>query len=188
VRIRLTSGRRALTALGVVMTIAAAAAVWQRLPTPTDITGPFDVHGDAGMRVTGRDIAATVTGVRVAPKVNSVSAAGVWLVVDATVEAQRSTELPRSDLIVGPNTYTPTDRFMLKTIQDTVSPGIGQKGSWVFDVAPELVAPGANEPVTLRVWTGYDEQLDSRLMIQIPTGDITRTESVTLEAPLRSAS
>ncbi|OBI76213.1 hypothetical protein [Mycobacterium sp. E740] len=180
--------RRALVVIATVITIAAAAVVWQNLPTPPDITGPFDVHGDAGQRTAGRDIAVTVTDVRVTPMVNSVAPAGIWVVVDATVEAPISTELPRSDLIVGPNTYTPTDRFFLKTLRNDVSPGFEQRGSWVFDVAPALVAPGSSEPVTLRVWTGFDEQLDSRLIIDIPRADIDRAQAVTLEPPGDSAS
>ena len=141
-----------------------------------------------GQRTTGRNIAATVTGVRITPKVDSTAAAGIWVVVDATVEAPRSNGLPRSDLIVGPNTYSPTDRFFLKTIQNDVSPGITLRGSCVFDVAADLVAPGANAHLTLRVWTGYDEQLDSRLVIDIPARDINRPDAITLEAPTESAS
>lgn len=180
--------RRVLVVIGTVLTIAAAAVVWQNLPTPPDVTGPFDVHGQAGQRTAGRDVAATVTSVRATPLVNSVAPAGIWVVVDATLEAPVSTELPRSDLIVGPNTYTPTDRFFLKTLRDDVSPGFEQRGSWVFDVAPALIAPGSSEPVTLRVWTGYDEQLDSRLIIDIPRADIDRVRAVTLTPPVESAS
>ena len=186
-KLQLSNSRWLLTALGVIVTVAAAAAVWQNLPTPPDTTGPFDVHGVAGQPVTGRDIAATVTGARIARQVNSVPAAGIWVVVDTTLEAPRSTELPRSDLIVGPNTYTPTDRFALKTLQNEVSPGINLRGAWVFDVAADLVAAGATEPLTLRVWTGYDEQLDSRLVIRIPTGEVSRPDSVRVEAPVESA-
>lgn len=180
--------RRALVVIGTVITIAAAAVVWQNLPTPPDVTGPFDVYGRAGQRTAGRDVAATVTDVRAATLVNSVAPAGIWVVVDATLEAPVSTELPRSDLIVGPNTYTPTDRFFLKTLRDDVSPGFEQRGSWVFDVAPALIEPGSSEPVTLRVWTGYDEQLDSRLIIDIPRADIDRVRAVTLQPPVESAS
>jgi hypothetical protein len=186
-RLRSPKSRRVLTAVAVIITIAAATVVWQNLPTPPDITGPFDVHGDAGLRTAGRDIAATVTGTRIAPEVDSVPAAGIWVVVDATLEAPRSTELPKSDLIIGPNRYTPTDRFFLKTLQADVSPGISLRGSWVFDVAADLVAPGGTEPLTLRVWTGYDDQLDSRLVIEIPAGDVSRSDSVTLEVPAESA-
>jgi len=48
VKIAMPKPRRWLTAVGVVITVAAAAVVWQNLPTPTDVFGPFDVHADAG--------------------------------------------------------------------------------------------------------------------------------------------
>lgn len=104
------------------------------------------------------------------------------------LEAPRSTTLPRSDLVAGPNTYTPTDVFFVDTLQSDVSPGINLRGSWVFDVAAALVEPGANEPLTLRVWTGYEDRWDSRLVIRIKTGDVVRLDAVTLQAPAKSAS
>ncbi len=176
------------SAVAVVVTVSAAAVIWHHLPAPTDLYGPFDVRGAAGDRVQGRAVAATVTSVRVAPQVNSVTAAGDWVVVDTTMEATRSTELPRADLIVGPNRYLPSDRFFGKTLMAKISPGITQRGSWVFDVASELVAPDATEPITLRVWVGSDI-LDSRLVIDVPAGDprIARAGDVELTPPELSA-
>lgn len=181
--------RSALPALSVVVVVAAAAVVWQNLPTPTDINGPFDVHAQAGAAATGRAVTATVTGVRIAPQVNSIQAAGLWVVVDTTLEATRTTELPHSELIIGPNTYIPTDRFFVKTLKAEINPGIAQRGVWVFDVASALLATGASEPLTLRVWVG-DGRLDSRLVIRIPADDprVSRADAVKLEAPVESAS
>jgi hypothetical protein len=188
VKVLLPNRRALLTAILVVVTVAAAAIVWHHLPTPPDTSGPFDVHGAAGKRIAGRDVAATVTGVRIAQEVNSVRPAGIWVVVDTTLEAPRDTTLPRSDLLVGPNTYTPTDVFFLDTLQAEVSPGISLRGSWVFDVAQALVEPGANEPLTLRVWTGYEDRWDSRLVIDLPNRDVSRTDAVMLSAPVKSTS
>ena len=188
-RLRRPDTRRALTTIGVVVIVAAAAVVWQNLPTPTNVLGPFDVRGDAGTSTTGRALSATVTGVRVTAEVDSVKPAGMWVVVNAALEGTRSTELPHSELIVGPNTYTPTDMFYTDTLMAEISPGITQRGSWVFDVAPALVAPGASDPMTLHVWVG-DGRLDSRLAIEIPThgSRFSRVDTVTLEKPEQSAS
>lgn len=113
----------------------------------------------------------------------------MWVVVDAAIEGTRSTELPHSELIVGPNTYTPSDVFFTDTLRAEVSPGLTQRGSWVFDVARALVADGASNPMTLRVWVG-DGRLDSRLVIGIPTGGsyLSRVDTVMLEEPKQSAS
>jgi hypothetical protein len=188
-KLRIPGPRRALSAVGVVATVAAAAVVWQDLPTPTDVLGPFEVRGAAGTPTTGRGISATVTGVRITPKVNSTKPAGIWMVVDVALEGTRSTELAHSELIVGPNTYKPSDVFSLDTLFGEISPGITLRGSWVFDVAPALVAPDASDPVTLLLWVG-DGRLDSRLAVRIPTDVSTfaRVDEITLKKPERSAS
>jgi len=179
---------RALSAVFVAVVIAAAAVVWHHLPAPTDLYGPFDVDTQAGEQARGRAVTATVTSVRIAGQIDGVAAAGRWVVVDTTMAAVRSTELPRADLLVGPNTYAPTDRFYFDTLRKILSPGITQRGSWVFDVAAPLLEPGARQPLTLRVWVGSD-MLDSRLVIRIPADDprISRTEKARLTPPQESA-
>lgn len=167
--------------IAVVIVIAAAALVWHNLPTPTDLYGPFEVRGHAGEPVEGRAITATVTSVHIAPQVNSAEAAGSWVVIDATLEARHATEMLRADLVVGPNTYAPSDRFFFETLDNEISPGMSERGSWVFDVASPLVATDAAEPMLLRVWAASDI-LDSRLVIDIPVTDpvVTRTDEVQL--------
>lgn len=172
----------------VILVVAAAALVWHNLPTPTDLYGPFEVRGRAGEVVQGRAISATVTSVRIAPRVNAVSAAGNWVVIDTTLEATHATELPRADLVAGPNTYAVSDRFSLDTLGEEISPGITQHGSWVFDVAPALVEAGSSAPLLLRIWAGSDI-LDSRLVIDIPADDprIARTDDADLTEKTESA-
>lgn len=176
--------RSVSSTLGVVVVVAAAAVVWHHLPTPTDLYGPFDVHAHVGVPADGRAVTATVTSIRIAPRVNSIQAAGNWVVVDTTLAATRATELPRSDLTVGPNTYTPSDRFFFDTLGSQISPGIAQSGAWVFDVAPGLVSPGASGSLTLRVWVGT-AFLDSRLVIRIPLDDsrVSRSDEIDLTPP-----
>lgn len=181
--------KRVLGALVTVVVIAASGVVWHDLPTPTDVLGPYDVHGVAGAPVVGRGVSANVTSVRVATQVNSVKAAGLWVVVNTALEGTRTTELVHSELIVGPNTYTPSDVFLTDTLMGEISPGITQRGSWVFDVAPDLVAPDSSMAMTLRVWVG-DGRLDSRLVIGIPLDGsrFAREAAVTLKKPQESAS
>ncbi len=180
----LKANRGAVLSTLCVVVVAAAALVWHNLPTPTDLYGPFDVRGGAGEPVRGRAVIATITSIRIAPQVNSIKAAGDWVVVDTTLDAVDSTELPRAELIVGPNSYVPSDRFFMDSLGAEIAPGITQRGSWVFDVASPLVAQDASEPITLRVWAGSD-LLDSRLVIEVPADDprTTRTDEVELRPP-----
>ncbi|MBX7454315.1 hypothetical protein GR927_40595 [Mycolicibacterium sp. 3033] len=177
-----TRVRAVSSAVCVVVLVAAGAFIWHHLPTPTDLYGPFDVHGSAGEPVRGRGVTATVTAVRVAPEVNSVPAAGRWVVVETTLQARGSTDVPHADLLVGPNSYIPTDRFLTKTLGRAVAPGIEQRGAWVFDVASTLIDSPDLEPPTLRVWVGTD-LLDSRLVISVPTQAIGRSAELELTPP-----
>jgi hypothetical protein len=188
--------RTVAPALVITAAVASAAALWHNLPEPTDVYGPFDVHAAVGQQATGGAMTATVTGVRIGPQVYKVSppartvpSAGVWFVVDAEVAATRSFELPHTELVVGPNTYVPTDRFRPAPLGAELEPGIAQRGSWVFEVPADLVEPGAAHPISLRVWVG-DGRLDSRLVITIPLDDdrVRRTEVVTLEPVTEAAS
>lgn len=161
---------RALSVLLTVVVVAAGSWVWHQLPDLMEVEGPFDITGVAGEQLSGRDLDLTVSGARVAASVRvtarpAIPAVGRWVVVDARIEARTSFAQPEAELLVGPNTYTPSDRFMLTGLGSELVPGIGQRGSWIFDVAPDLLEGRA--PLTLRVWAG-DGRLDSRLVVSIP--------------------
>lgn len=153
--------RRQRVALATVPVIAAAAFVWHHLPVNSDIYGPFAVHGRAGAKVTARTVAVTVRSVETGAAASAgyrtpITAAGRWVVVSADLAATTETILPRVELVVGPNTYTPTDRFPGATLLGAVDPGISQHGCWVFDVATELLEPRLAGPLQLRVRSDWD--------------------------------
>ncbi len=162
--------RRVLSVLATVAVIAAGSWMWHHLPDLMEVEGPFDVTGVPGEQISGRDLALTVTGARTAASVRvpprpGVVAVGRWVVVDAQVATRTEFAQPHAELLVGPNTYAPSDRFTLTGLGSELAPGIGQRGSWIFDVAPDLLEHGA--PLTLRVWVG-DGRLDSRLVVSLP--------------------
>ncbi|MGE2834649.1 hypothetical protein [Mycobacterium sp. SMC-4] len=168
--------RMMLHAVATIAVIAAAAGLWHHLPTPSDVYRPFDVRGDIGDQVSGRAFDLTVTGVRVgqqtqAPRSRPVPAVGEWVLVDADLRATSEVVVPRAELLVGPNTYIPSDRFQFVQLGAALAPLITQQGSWAFDVDPGLLTPDAD--LTLRVWSG-DVRFDSRLVVDIPFSDAVR--------------
>lgn len=173
-----------------VLVIVVAALLWHRLPAPTQVFAPFDVHGGAGEQVTGRPIEATVHGVRIAPEVTAISAGrtgriaatGIWVVVDTTMQALLEPVMPEAELLLDGNTYRPSERFLLENLDGggKLSPGISARGTWVFDVATNLVDGPA--PFVLRFWTG-DGRLDSRLVISVDKRDASRADVVALTRP-----
>lgn len=183
--------RAALPALATVVVIAAAALLWHHLPKPTDVYGPFDVRAELGQPVSGRAVSATVTGLRIGPRLirppaTALRPAGVWALVDTRLTATHNFERPRAQLLVGPNTYAPSDQFLAIALGTELAPGIEQRGSWVFDVPPALLDTVPS--VVLRVWVG-DGRLDSRLVIDIPLDDnrVTRDAVVILTPTKESA-
>jgi hypothetical protein len=177
--------RAVLTVLLTALVIAAAALLWHNLPDMMDVEGPFDIDGTVGEQVSDRALSVTVTGVRLgsqlrAPSRPPVKATGEWLVVDAELSGANDPVLPLVELRIGPNTYVRTDRFRPTQLGTELAPGIPQRGSWAFDVAPQLI--GGSEPVSLRLWHD-DGRLDSRLVVRIPRDDIDRVdEPIMLES------
>ncbi|CAN5599040.1 hypothetical protein BH10ACT9_BH10ACT9_32410 [soil metagenome] len=181
--------------IAVVVVIAAAAFVWHHLPVNSRINAPFDVTSNAGSPAAGRNITATVLGTQITPVVEPdngrpprLDAAGVWVVVNAAVAAVTEPGLLRVELLVGPDTYKPTDRLSATaTAGGTMQPLIEYRANWLFDVAPDALE--RVEVVHMRLWIG-DSRLDSRAVIDIPlTGSqVSRPEKVRLALPEVSAS
>ncbi|MGK2869121.1 MAG: hypothetical protein ACSLFA_21205 [Mycobacterium sp.] len=183
--------RRALPALTTAVVIAAAAFLWHNLPTPNDVYAPIDVHAVPGAQASGRDITATVDGVRIAPQVQKVlapgrplDAVGMWVAVDAQVMTTLTTQVPTVELVIGPDHYVPTERLLAGQLNVALTPGIAQRGSWIFDVPADLTAAGPRE-MTLRIWVG-DGRLDSRLVIPLRFDDarVVREDLIALRTPI----
>jgi hypothetical protein len=185
--------RSAVAPLTAVIAIVLAALIWHHLPENTEIYAPFDVRGNIGAPAHGRTLTTTVTGLQITPLVKpdrgrSVQAIGVWVLVDATVTATQSSGLPRAELLVGPNTYAPSDRLLPgATLGGQLDPAIAEQGAWVFDVPPMLLDTVGS--VVLRTWLGLDPRLDSQLVIDIPLIDsrVSRSDTVELPKPVSAA-
>ncbi|WP_233213561.1 hypothetical protein [Mycobacterium hubeiense] len=189
--------RRAVRPATAVGAIVAAAAVWHHLPASTDIYAPFEVRGVIGVPTTGRGISATVTGVRISKTITvdsvlarvPIPAAGIWVLIDTTLASGPHAEIPDAQLIVGPNTYRPTDRLPIgNALGDQLQPGFTSRGAWVFDVDPKLL-DAAGTTLHLQIWVG-DGRLDSRLDISIDRTDsrVSTLDTTALQRPIRAAS
>lgn len=179
--------RSVRTAAATVAVLVAAAVLWHNLPAPSDVYRPFDVRGGIGQQVSGRLFDLTVTGVRAgqqvqAPRRPPVPALGEWMLIDADLRATSQFVLPRAELLVGANTYIPSDHFQFVQLGGELAPLITQQGSWAFDVAPALLDPSAH--LTLRVWSG-DSRFDSRSVVDISFGDAVRAPDPLILAPVR---
>ena len=186
--------RRLIPSAVLIVVLAAAAVLWHNLPTPTAVYAPFDVHGSMGAPVLGRGVSATVTRVRIADRLSdassrdrsSVTATGRWVVVDTVLTATTTPDRPHVELLVGPNTYAPADRFDSAAAVGELAPGIAVTAPWVFEVAPTVLDAGE---ATLHVWVG-DGRLDSRLVITVPLAGpgVSRSDAATVGPVTAAAS
>ena len=189
--------RRLIPMIALVVVLAAAAVLWHDLPTPTAVYAPFDVRGSMGAAVTGRGVSATVTRVRIADRLGNaagrdrspVTATGRWVVVDAVLMATTTPDRPHVELLVGPNTYSPADRFDSAIAVGELAPGIAVTAPWVFEVAPTVLDAASDGQATLHVWVG-DGRLDSRLVITVPLAGpgASRSDVATLQPVTAAAS
>lgn len=185
----MTRTRSVLTVLSTVLAIAASAVLWHRLPVATDIFAPFDVHGDIGLPTAGRNLTAAVDGVTIAPILTAkydkkLGAIGVWLVVDGSFDVDSDPGLLHTELLVGPNRYSPADLMVYEP--PLLQPGITDRRGWPFDVAPKVLE--GVDSVVFRAWLG-DGRLESRLVIDIPLNDnrVQHAPRVDLTPPERVA-
>lgn len=173
-------------AMATAVVIAAGAALWQYLPTPDDVYGPFDVTAGMAQQAAGRAIQAEVTGVRTGSRIRKIQttpvlaeAVGIWVVIDGEAMTTRTVEVPNVELSIGSDIYVPTDRLGFLPLVGALNPGITVRSSWIFDVPAALVGPGA-PPMSLRIWVG-DGRMDSRLVIEIPQHDSLISRSATID-------
>ncbi|BBY67275.1 hypothetical protein MHEL_55180 [Mycolicibacterium helvum] len=166
-----------------VVAVALAALIWHHLPAQSSIYAPFDVHAGINTAAVGDNLSATVTGAAIAPTIEKppsnkqIAAAGTWLMAATSLDATNAPVLPRADLLVGPNTYAPTDRLL--STNGLVQPGLTLRCVWIFDVPVDVL--NSVKSVVLRVWGG-DERLSSRLVMDIPLADasVNRSHSIVI--------
>ncbi|MCH1881671.1 DUF4352 domain-containing protein [Agrococcus sp. ARC_14] len=142
----------------------------------TQTQAPFAVEATIGERAAGRDIAVTVTDVRVADEVvddRGWRASGTWLVVDLEAEAVRSERaslLSLAELDLGDRRISASERP--ESLLDVgLAVGVPQRGALAFEL-PEGALAG---PATLRLGRSSDPRVDSLVELRI---DLTSLEHV----------
>lgn len=147
--------------------------LWNRLPYPTDVEAPFLVTGSVGDTVTTPTIAVSISGAKVGSRLklrNSIiKSNGAWVMIEGTVTAARHPGNAQAELVIGDRTYTPDNRSPVGTFSlptAPLSPGIPQRGVWIFEVPTAVLESTASIP-RLRVWVGM-QSVVPRYFSRIP--------------------
>lgn len=164
--------------LGVVFVVGAWLVA---LATPPEDAreAPFAVTASVGEEATGRDIVATVEGLRRADTVTdgAWSAEGNWLVVDLSISSRVSPRtLAHATLQIGDRTFAATERADGSLYQQGLTAGVPRSGSLAFELPADLEAGTG----VLRLATLSDVRLDSVVEVTVPLSEIERSAEAEL--------
>jgi hypothetical protein len=189
-------GRPVLRRLGrgaaLVAIIALASVVLRTAPVDSAWQVPFEVHGEAGDRVEGRNIAATVGDVALARTVTASSGwsgatTGIWVVVDVQVEAvvtETAASLATAQLVLGEDTYGASERPGTATVAGTaLQVGIPWRGPLLFEVPPDAVVGPYAAEARIQLAASGDTRLDSVLVVPVDLDGLVVQDTITTDAP-----
>ena len=193
---RPTVGRRVGNGIGLVAVLAIAWFVTQTTPTDEAWQGPIVVSGEMGEILTGRNIEAVVSDVRVAEAVTASNGwagptSGVWVVVDASVAAvvdDVGASLGTAELVINGVTYSASDRPDNGTIaRASLSTGIPLTGPLMFEVPRELVESEAASSAAIQLAIKGDPRTDSMLVVGVDLTALPLLPSIDTDDPIWGA-
>ncbi|MGD8166582.1 hypothetical protein ACEXOS_005110 [Herbiconiux sp. P16] len=174
--------RHALNAAALVAVLVVAGIVSHTAPTEAFWQAPIPVTGVLGEPVTGRNIQATVTGVRAADSVTASTGwtgetTGVWVVVDASVEAvvtDSGALLGTAQLQIGDRVYSASERPDYGTIaQKSLYTGIPSTGPLMFEVPRDILSEASAKDAQIQLAVDSDPRVDSLVVVPV---DLTALE------------
>lgn len=188
--------RHVANGAGLVVILVIAGVIAHTTPSVAEKQAPIAVHGVLGETVSGRNILATVDEVRVARSVEAANGwaggtTGVWVVVDASVEARvddRDATLGYARLRVGDTTFSASTRPGDGTIAAKgMSVGIAWTGPLMFELPLDVVTSAAGADAELQLGLDADPRVDSLIVIPVDLNALDVDESVEAERPVWGA-
>jgi hypothetical protein len=173
-----TAGQRLLPAGRAVLAVtllATAGLMWTLLPNKLQSWAPIDVHGTVGQRITGRDIAVTVSKSYLAREVtaegtlglNRFPSKGAWLVMVLSYEPLLKPQIPFFRLQADGRTFsTSLDGFGNHQVQ----PDIPSRGPIAYELpaVPHSATLLVSNKIVDNDIQETDASLDSRVAVAIP--------------------
>lgn len=186
-------GRHILNGALLVVFLSAAGVVLHTAPTDAQWQAPIPVAGEVGQTLTGRNIEATVSDIRIADSVTasngwSGETTGAWVVVDASVEAvvtDFGVSLGTAQLQIGDTLYAASERPDDGSIEGTVlSVGLPQTGPLLFEVPRAALEGEDAQSAELQLAANNDPRTDSMIVVPVDLAAIAHEEAITTDAPV----
>ena len=193
---RVSAWQRVGNGVGLVGVLAIAWFIAETTPTEEAWQGPIVVSGDIGETLTGRNIQAVVSEVRIAETVTASNGwagptTGVWVVVDASVSAvvdDIGASLGTAGFVIDGVTYSASRRPDDGTIaRAPLSTGIPLSGPLMFEVPRELVESDAATSATIQLAINGDPRADSMLVVGVDLTALPLLPSVDTDDPIWGA-
>ncbi|GAB2457338.1 hypothetical protein HD599_003372 [Conyzicola lurida] len=183
--------RHVVNGVALVGILVVAGIVTHTTPDEEQQQGPIVVRGEIGDELTGRNIRATVTDVRIAESVTASNGwagttPGVWVVVDASVEAvvdDTGASLGTAVIQVGDTTYSASVRPARGSIAEAVLDiGIATTGPLMFELPADLVESAEAGAAEIHLALNDDPRADSMLVVPVDLTAIPIDESIETDA------
>ncbi|NQX33236.1 hypothetical protein [Herbiconiux sp. VKM Ac-2851] len=185
--------RHALSALVLVGLLAVAGVVADTAPSGGGWQAPVEVEGRLGETVTGRNIEATVRGVRAADSVTTSNGwqgatTGVWIVVDLSVAAvvdDRAALLDGAVLRIGDRSYSASDRPGLSVLAGrSLSVGIPMTGPLLFEIPRDDLDSADGRGARLELGLDADPRVDSLLVVPVDLTELAAVPTIETDEPV----
>jgi len=193
---RMTALKRVANGVGLVVVLAIAWFVTQTTPTEEEWQAPIVVSGDLGETLTGRNIEAVVSEVRIAESVTASNGwagptSGVWVVVDTSVSSvvdDFGVSLGTAELVIDGITYSASERPDDGTIaRAPLTTAIPLTGPLMFEIPRDLVESEAAASATIQLAVNSDPRADSLLAITVDLSALPLLPSVETDEPIWGA-
>lgn len=185
--------RRALAVPAGLGLLALAFGVAFSTPGDEQVEAPFAVTGELGEQIVSQHLVATVDDVALAREVElgfwDGTTSGVWLVVDATLQARVDRTTVDADVFIDGVRYAGTSRAGTDTLDGRVADaGFPLTGSILVELPADVRdLPGARAAV-LRIGPGGDSRLDSVIELRIDLTALDVQDAVERDAVRDGAS
>lgn len=193
---RMTALKRVANGVGLVVVLAIAWFVTQTTPTEEEWQAPIVVSGDLGETLTGRNIEAVVSEVRITESVTASNGwagptSGVWVVVDTSVSSvvdDFGVSLGTAELVIDGITYSASERPDDGTIaRAPLTTAIPLTGPLMFEIPRDLVESEAAASATIQLAVNSDPRADSLLAITVDLSALPLLPSVETDEPIWGA-
>lgn len=170
--------KRRLPLLGGIGLLVLTFGVAYSTPASELIEAPFGATGAEGDRIVSEYIVAKVHDVQLADEVRlgewRGTTSGVWLVVDATIEARLERTGVHVEVLVGGVTYRSTDRADSDTVDGRViDPGFPVRGVILVELPSDVRDHAGATSAVVRIADSFDSRLAS--VVEVPV-DLTKLQ------------